>query len=150
MAASYNLPVGAITNPFEAPSTLDLYALATIYSWLETSSTLTGPGPGATAITLPANIPYTAVYPYTEQIDALKTSLSQANQRRLILVVVTVFLLALTITLAVLLTRRKPPTPSILPPPTPTEPPPTMIQSLLIASKPTRPSSLDFSRQEKT
>ena len=138
MATSYNLPVGTSANPLEAPSTLDLYALATIYSWLETSPTLTGPGPDATTVTLPASIPYTAVFPYSEQIDALKTGLSQANQRILVLVAVTIFLLALTITLAVLLTRRKPPTPPIPPPSAPTEPAPTIIQNLPWQTKPAR------------
>ncbi len=123
MASEYNLPVGSTTNPLEAPSTLDLYALATIYSWLQTSPTLTGPGPEATSITLPASIPYTAVYPYPEQINALKTSLNQANQRILILAIIIIILLALTITLGVMLTRRKTPVPT--PIFTPPQPPPT-------------------------
>lgn len=126
MSTEYNLPVGSITNPLEAPSTLDLYALTRIYSWLATSPTLTGPGPAATTITLPANIAYTAVYPYPEQVEALKTSLDQANQRIIVLVVITIILLALTITLAALLLRRKPPSPS-LPPPIPTEPTPSIV-----------------------
>lgn len=126
MSTQYNLPVGSITNPLEAPSTLDLYALAWVYSWLSTSPTLTGPGPAPTTITLPANIAYTAVYPYPEQIEALKTSLDQANQRIIVLVIITIILLALTITLAALLLRRKPPSPA-LPPPIPTEPTPGYV-----------------------
>ena len=126
MSTEYNLPVGSTTNPLEAPSTLDLYALARIYSWLATSPTLTGPGPAATTITLPANIAYTAVYPYPEQIEALKTSLDQANQRIIVLVIITIILLALTITLAALLLRRKTSSPA-LPPPIPTEPTPGIV-----------------------
>ncbi len=122
MASEYNLPVGSTTNTLEAPSTLDLYALTTIYSWLQSSPTLTGPGPDRTAITLPASIPYTAVYPYPEQIEALRTSLNQANQRILILAIIIAILLGLTITLAIMLTRRNQPFPTPSFPPT--RPPP--------------------------
>ncbi len=136
MASAYDLPAGRTNNPLEAPSTLDLYALATIYSWLQTSPTLTGPGPQATTITLPASIPYTAVYPYPEQIEALKTSLNQANQRILILAIMTIILLALATTLAIMLTRRKKPTPTpiFLPPqPPPSAPEPSTTPYRLLA-----------------
>jgi hypothetical protein len=126
MSTSYNLPVGSATNPLEAPSTLDLYALATIYSWLATSPTLTGPGPDPKTITLPSSISYNAVYPYPEQIEAFKTSLDQAGQRIIVLAILTIILLAITITLAALLLRRKTPSPA-LPPPIPTEPTPGIV-----------------------
>ncbi len=126
MSTEYNLPVGSTTNPLEAPSTLDLYALATIYSWLATSLTLTGPGPDPKTITLPSSISYNAVYPYPEQIEAFKTSLDQAGQRIIVLAILTIILLAITITLAALLLRRKPPSPAI-PPPIPTEPTPSIV-----------------------
>lgn len=116
MSTTYNLPVGNAKNPLEAPSTLDLYALATIYNYLATSPTLSGSGPDSTILTLPVTIPYTAAYPYPEQVKALETSLDQANLRILILALLTIFLMAMTITLAALLLRRKPP-PAQPPPP---------------------------------
>ena len=128
MSTTYNLPVGNANNPLEAPSTLNLYALATIYNYLATSPTLTGAGPDATILTLPVNIPYTAAYPYPEQVEALRTSLAQANQRIIILAILTVILLAITLILAVLLARRKPTSPTIFPPPVPPEPVPTVVQ----------------------
>lgn len=116
MSTTYNLPVGNANNPLEAPSTLDLYALATIYNYLATSPTLSGSGPDSTILTLPVTMPYTAAYPYPEQVKALETSLDQANLRILILALLTIFLMAMTITLAALLLRRKPP-PGQPPPP---------------------------------
>jgi hypothetical protein len=128
MGTTYNLPVGNLNNQLEAPSTLNLYALATIYNYLATSSTLTGAGPVATTLTLPVNIPYTASYPYPEQVEALKTSLAQANQRIIILAILTVILFAITLSLAVLLARRKLTSPTIFPPPVPPEPVSTVVQ----------------------
>ena len=126
MSTSYNLPVGSANNPLEAPSTLDLYALAWVYSWLSTSQTLTGPGPAPDTLTLPASISYTAIYPYPEQVEALKTSLDQAGQRIIVLAILTIILLAITITLSALLLRRKQQPPAV-PPPIPTEPPPSVV-----------------------
>jgi len=132
MSTTYNLPVGNANNPLEAPSTLNLYALATIYNYLATSPTLTGAGPDATTLTLPGDIPYTASYPYPEQVEALKTGLAQANQRVIILVLLTAVLLAATITFAILLARRKPPPaqpPTAIPPPMSSDPAPSIMQT---------------------
>jgi hypothetical protein len=127
MSTTYNLPVGNVNNPLEAPSTLDLYALATIYNYLATSPTLTGPGSEARTLTLPVNMPYTAEYPYPEQVEALKTGLAQANQRIIILAILTAVLLAITMILTILLVRRKPP--PALRPPYPPEPAPLTAQN---------------------
>lgn len=128
MGPSYNLPIGSTINPLEAPSTLNLYALAIIYDWLSASPILTGPGDPATVILLPITTPYTAVYPYPEQIAAYKASLDQANQRIMILSILTVILLVITFSLAILLARRKPTLPPMLPPSIPPEPAPTVGQ----------------------
>lgn len=128
MATSYNLPVGNPNNQLEAPSTLDLYALATIYTWLANSETLTGPGPEPGVTTLPSSVAYTVVYPYPEQIEAYRVSLDQANQRIIILALLTIILLAITLTLGVLLARRRPTPPLMFPPSIPPEPAPTVGQ----------------------
>ncbi len=116
MSTAYLLPVGVPGNSLEAPSTLDLYALAWVYTWLATSSTLSGSGPDKTPITLPSSIAYSAAYPYPEQIRAYKASLNQANQRILVLALITILLFAATVVLAILLARsRSQPRPSPLP-----------------------------------
>ena len=124
MSTEYNLPVGSLTNLLQAPSTLDLYALSQIYSWLQTSTTLTSPGPPATTITLPSSISYTAVYPYTEQITALKTTIDQANLKILTLVITTVALFAIAAALAIFYLKRKLTPPPVQPP---AEQPPSIV-----------------------
>lgn len=119
MAAEYLLPVGSFANQLEAPSTLDLYALSQIYSWLATSATLTGPGPAATTVSLPATIPYTSAYPYPEQITGLRSIISQDNLKILVLALTTIIVLGIAITVGILFLRRKQapqPTPPVLEP----------------------------------
>jgi len=115
MFLSYGQPVGSSRNSLEAPSTLDMYALSYVYSWLATSSTLSGPGHPRTDLSLPSGAAYSSVYPYTEQIQMLQNSISQLKLEVIILAIVTALLLALCFVLAILLSRKKPAPPAPYP-----------------------------------
>jgi len=123
MFLSYGQAVGNPRNSLEAPSTLDMYALSYIYDWLAGSSVLTGPGHPKTDLSLPLGATYTSLYPYAEQIQTLRTSVSQMRLEVLIVAVVAGLLLALVLVFAILLSRRKPAPPAPYPwGPVPTTP----------------------------
>jgi hypothetical protein len=115
MFLSYGQPVGSSRNSLEAPSTLDMYALSYVYSWLATSSTLSGPGHPRTDLSLPSGAAYSSVYPYTEQIQMLQNSISQLKLEVIILAIVAALLLALCFVFAILLSRKKPAPPAPYP-----------------------------------
>ncbi len=108
MFLSYGQAVGNSRNSLEAPSTLDMYALANIYDWLSNPSGFSGTGPSATVYSLPSGIAYTSVYPYSEQIQTLQNSISQLRLEILIVAVVAGLLLAVALALVILLSRKKP------------------------------------------
>jgi len=108
MFLSYGQAVGNPRNSLEAPSTLDMYALANIYDWLSNPSGFSGTGPSATVYSLPSGIAYTSVYPYSEQIQTLQNSISQLRLEILIVAVVAGLLLAVALALVILLSRKKP------------------------------------------
>ncbi len=108
MFLSYEQAVGNSRNSLEAPSTLDMYALANIYDWLSNPSGFSGTGPSATVYSLPSGIAYTSVYPYSEQIQTLQNSISQLRLEILIVAVVAGLLLAVALALVILLSRKKP------------------------------------------
>jgi hypothetical protein len=115
MFLSYGQPVGSSRNSLEAPSTLDMYALSYVYSWLATSSTLSGPGHPRTDLSLPSGAAYSSVYPYTEQTQMLQNSISQLKLEVIILAIVAALLLALCFVLAIHLSRKKPAPPAPYP-----------------------------------
>ena len=108
MFLSYGQAVGNPKNFLEAPSTLDMYALANIYDWLSNPSGFSGTGPSATVYSLPSGIAYTSVYPYSEQIQTLQNSIRQLRLEILIVAVVAGLLLAVALALVILLSRKKP------------------------------------------
>jgi len=108
MFLSYGQAVGNPRSSLEAPSTLDMYALANIYDWLSNPSGFSGTGPSATVYSLPSGIAYTSVYPYSEQIQTLQNSISQLRLEILIVAVVAGLLLAVALALVILLSRKKP------------------------------------------
>lgn len=128
MFLSYGQPVGNLADSLEAPSTLDLYALSYVYSWLATSSTLSGPGHPVTEISLPSGAAYSSVYPYPEQVQMLQDSVNRSRLETIALAGVIVILIALVLVLGIRLSRRKPvqPGPVTLPP---IEPPPPTANS---------------------
>jgi len=113
MFLSYGQAVGNSANRLEAPSTLDLYALSYIYSWLAGSSTFSGPGHPKTVLSLPPGAAYSSVYPYAEQIQMLQDSASRSKLEIIILAIVVALLLALVLLFGILLSRKKsqPPAP---------------------------------------
>ncbi len=119
MFKDYPQQVGGPNNILEEPSTLDMHALASVYSWLPGNPPSSGKP--VTTITLPAGIPYSAVIPYADQLASLKTLVNQLNQRILVLAILLIILFAGTITLTILLSRKKPIPPQIpqFPPPQP-------------------------------
>lgn len=108
MFLSYGQSVGNSANSLEAPSTLDLYALAYVYYWLASSSMLSGPGHPITVLSLPSGVAYSSVYPYPEQIEALQNSTNRKNLEITVLATVAAFLLAIVLVLGILLSRKKP------------------------------------------
>ncbi len=112
MFLSYGQVVGNLRNSLEAPSTLDMYALAYVYDWLASSSTLNGPGHPKTDLSLPSGATYSSVYPYAEQIQMLQNSVGQMRIEILIVAVVAGLLLALVLVFAILLSRKKPTPPA--------------------------------------
>lgn len=125
MFLSYGQPVGSLADSLEAPSTLDLYALSYVYSWLATSSTLSGPGRPATEILLPLGTPYSSVYPYPEQVQMLQDTANRSRLEVIVLAAIVALLLALVLVLGILLSRRRTVQPQIVnwqavepPPPT--------------------------------
>jgi hypothetical protein len=117
MYKSYQLPIGKPGNSLEEPSTLDIYALSQVYSWLGSSPTPTGVP--ITTFILPTGIAYSAAIPYPDQIASYKALVDQLNQRVLVLSILIIILFDSTITLAILLARKRPP-----PTPTPQYPGP--------------------------
>ena len=111
MFLSYQQAVGNLANSFEAPSTLDFYALSYIYDWLASSPTLNGPGHPMTVLSLPPDFAYSSVYPYVEQIQAQQGALSRKNLEIAVLAIVAAFLLVLVLVLGILLARKRPPPP---------------------------------------
>ncbi len=131
MYKDYGQPIGDSNNILQEPSTLDLYALATIYSWLRSGSPI---GTPVSNIILPIGIAYSAAIPYPDQIASYRAQVDQLNQRVLVLAILIIILFASTITLAVLLSKRKPPpvpTPQVPvssePEPGPSSPPGNML-----------------------
>ncbi len=106
MYKDYGQPIGGSNNILQEPSTLDLYALATVYSWLRSGSPTATP---VSNITLPIGLAYSAAIPYPDQIASYRAQVDQLNQRVLVLAILIIILFASTITLAVLLSRKKPP-----------------------------------------
>ncbi len=124
MFLSYGQAVGNSANSLEAPSTLDLYALAQVYRWLKSSSMLSGPWDQMMFYALPAGVAYSSVYPYAEQIQALQNSINRKNLEITVLAIVAAFLLAIVLVLGILLSRKKPVPPQpffATPPPAPPE-----------------------------
>ncbi len=111
MYRDYGQPIGSSSNILQEPSTLDLYALATIYSWLPGSPPITGTP--VNNIILPTGIAYSAAIPYPDQIASYKGLVDRLNQRVLVLAILVIILFAGTVTLVVLMSRRKlPPVPT--------------------------------------
>jgi hypothetical protein len=108
MFLSYGQAVGNPRNSLEAPSTLDMYALANIYDWLANPSGFSGTGHPATVYSLPPGIAYASVYPYSEQIQNLQNSVNQLRLEILIVAAVAGVLLAVALALGILLARKKP------------------------------------------
>ncbi len=119
MFRDYGESIGGLRNFLLEPSTLDLYALATIYDWLPGNPPIRGLP--AASIILPTGIAYSAVVPYPDQVASYKALADLLNQRVLILAVLVVILFASTVALAILLSRRKSP-----PVPTPQFPSPAL------------------------
>lgn len=120
MFTDYGQAVGGPNNIVQEPSTLDLYALATIYSWVPGNPPATGL-PRTLSLTLPPGISYSASVPYQDQIASYRAQVNQLNQRIIVLAILLIILFATTISLAILLSRRKPqaqPVPQYAPPPT--------------------------------
>lgn len=116
MYRDYGEPIDGPNNFLLEPSTLDLYALATIYKWLP--GTPPSVGLPVTTVTLPSGTPYTTVVAYSDQIASLKAMEDQLNLKVLVLAVLVIAFFVSTIALAVLFTRRKPmPVPAPLYPP---------------------------------
>lgn len=107
MFLSYGQTAGNPVNSLEAPSTLDFYALAYVYDWLASSSTLNGQGHPTTDLSLPLGVPYSSVYPYAEQIQMQQESLNRKNLEILVLTMVAAFLFTLVLVLGILLARKK-------------------------------------------
>ena len=122
MYQGYGQAIGGPNNIVQEPSTLDLYALATIYSWIPGSAPATGL-PRTLSLTLPAEISYSASVPYQDQVASYRAQVDQLNMRIIVLAVLVVILFIMTVALAIRLSRRKfapipPPTmPSPQPPP---------------------------------
>jgi hypothetical protein len=120
MYKSYQFPIGKPGNSMEEPSTLDIYALSQVYSWL-----LSSPPPTGVPITtfiLPTGIAYSAAIPYPDQIASYKALVDHLNQQVLVLSILIIILFASAIILAILLARKRPPpipTPRYLGPPGP-------------------------------
>ncbi len=126
MFKDYGQAIGGPNNFVQEPSTLDLYALATIYSWVPSSPPLTGPPRIACppCIVLPSGISYSASVPYSAQIAGYKATVDQLNLRVLVLVILVIILFAATVALAIRSSRRKP-----TPVPFPQYPPPELEPS---------------------
>lgn len=120
MFKDYGQAIGGPNNFVQEPSTLDLYALATIYSWIPGNAPVTG-WPRTFSLTLPSGISYSASVPYSAQIASYRADVNQLNLRIIILAILLIILFAATISLAILLSRRKPQAqlvPQYAPPPT--------------------------------
>ncbi len=106
MFKDYGQVIGGPNNIIQEPSTLDLYALATIYSWVPGNPPATGL-PRTRGLTLPTEIVYSASIPYQDQLASYRAQVNQLNQRVLVVAVLLIILFALTVTLAILLSRKK-------------------------------------------
>ncbi len=106
MFKDYGQAIGGPNNIIQEPSTLDLYALATIYSWVPGNPPATGL-PRTRGLPLPTEIAYSASIPYQDQLASYRAQVNQLNQRVIVLAILLVILFAITITLAILLSRKK-------------------------------------------
>ncbi|OLD03529.1 hypothetical protein AUG19_04845 [archaeon 13_1_20CM_2_54_9] len=109
MFKDYGQAIGGPNNFVQEPSTLDLHALATIYSWLPGNAPATGL-PRTLSLTLPPGIPYSVSVPYSAQITSYKATVDQLNLRVLVLAILVIVLFACAVALAIRSSRRKPPT----------------------------------------
>ncbi len=125
MFKDYGQAIGGPNNIVQEPSTLDLYALATIYSWVQGNPPATGL-PRTLSLTLPPGMAYSASVPYQDQLASYRAQVNQLNLRIIVLAVLVAILFTTTIVLAIRLSRRKPaPTPpTVLFP----QPPPMAIR----------------------
>ncbi len=127
MFKDYGQAIGGPNNIIQEPSTLDLYALATIYSWVPGNPPATGL-PRTPGLTLPTEIAYSASIPYQDQMASYRAQVNQLNLRIIVLAVLVAIFFATTLVLAIRLSRRKPaptPPPTVLfPQPPPTTNPP--------------------------
>ena len=122
MYTSYEFPIGNPGSTLEEPSSLDVYALSQIYSWIPSSPPLTGKP--VTTITLPTGIAYTALIPYKDQVTSLQNFIQSQNLKIIVLAVLAAVFFVATLALAIAYLRKKAtPLPPLIPA---TEPPPSI------------------------
>ena len=125
MFKDYGQAIGGPNNFVQEPSNLDLYALATIYSWIPGIAPATG-RPRTLSVTLPSGISYSASVPYSAQIASYNATVGQLNMRVIVLAILVIILFAATVILAIRSSRRKPaPAPFPQYPPSGLEPGPS-------------------------